>query len=71
MTGLGFIIGPLFGSVTVYYGGFSFPFAVVGVVYALLMPIIGVGLTQARKEQAVEEEVESERGMTVGVGELL
>ena len=71
MTGLGFIMGPLFGSVTVWYGGFSFPFALVAVIYAILMPTISIGLHRARTQFAPEPEEAVIHEKPISISDLL
>jgi len=47
-TGLGFLAGPLFGSVFYSMGGYSFPFAACAILYIVSYPFIAISLSNAK-----------------------
>ena len=50
-SGLGLLVGPLFGSAFYSIGGYAFPFMAMGIVYAVMVPILAIGLKIAREER--------------------
>jgi len=56
-SGLGLLVGPLFGSAFYSIGGYAFPFMAMGIVYAVMVPIIAIGLRIAKEEREKASQV--------------
>ena len=54
-TGVGFLLGPIWGSVMYQWGGFSYPFASTTFLYAVTYPFMAVILLNARKRRLGRE----------------
>ena len=50
-SGLGLLVGPLFGSAFYSLGGYSLPFMAMGVLYIVMTPVLAMGLKIAKEER--------------------